>query len=378
MLVPRVVRHIGVNIRDLNHPDENHRKRAVQALAHHKDPRSAALLARVLQNDPSESVRALAREALEQHRRTRDPLKLDDALAQLDAAEYALTMGALNDADAALRRALSLDPTLPTGTHAEQVAQLQDALRVRRANALSGWRTRPKTSRVRALVMLSAIVGLAVMMLFPSLLRQFQKLISGVGNVEVRQISGVQYYLARPDVPPPPGGYPLLVALPGLETTSTDLVNVFAPLANDADVLLVVPEYTLTQDSIDPLVQVDAVLGDVRAAYAVDSRGVVLFGLDVGGDVATRYARDYFGVVGVVAAASDDPALPPEGDTAILYLMLYPTDDALAFTILPRLDAMRAQGNEVRYRLVDFAPRQLARELAIYAVDFTVELWGGG
>ncbi len=367
-----------MNIRDLNHPDENHRKRAVQALANNKDPRSAALLARVLQNDPSESVRAQAREALEQHRRARDPLKLDDAVAHLDAAEQALTLGAFNEADAALRRALTLDPTLPTGTHAEQVAHIQDALHARRADALTGWRARPKTSRVRVLVMLAVIVALAVMMLFPSVLRQFQKLTSGVGNVEVRQVSGVQYYLARPDASPPPNGYPLLVALPGLETTSTDLLNVFAPLANDADVILVVPEYTLTLDGLDPLVQVDAVLGDVRAAYAVDSRGAVLFGLDVGGDVATRYAKDYFGVVGVVAAASDDPALPPEGDTAITYLMLYPTDDVLAFTILPRLDAMRAQGNEIRYRLVDFAPRQIARELAVYAIDFTAELAGGG
>lgn len=366
-----------MNIRDLNHPDESHRKRAVEALASSKDPRSAALLARVLQDDPSESVRALAREALEKHKRARDPLKLDDALDYLDAAEHFLAAGALTEADVVLRRALALDPTLPDGAHAEQVARLRQALTTQRADSLKGWRTRPKSNRVRALVMIAAIIGLFLVLLAPPILRELLQLNTLGGSLEVRQVGDVQYYLARPNVSPPATGYPLLVALPGLETTSTDLLNVFAPLASAADVLLVVPEYTLTLDSIDPLVQLDAVLGDVRAAYTVDSRGAVLFGLDVGGDVATRYAKEYFGVVGVAAAAAEDPALPPEDDTRIVYLMLYPTDDALAFTILPRLDAMRAKGNEVRYRLVDFAPRQIAREVADYTVKFTAELLRG-
>ncbi len=363
---------------DLQHPDENHRKRAVQALAKSRDPRGVALLARVAQHDPSESVRALARDALYKRKRARDPLRLDDALSALDAAEESLAAGARYNATHLLRRALSLDPTLPHGAHAEQVARVQHALEAARGARLYRWHSRPKVNRVRALVMLTLILVLGGAALLPLVMRQLQQYAGHADGVEVRQVSGVAYYLARPDAPPPARGYPLLVALPGLETTSADLLDVFAPLTGAANVLLVVPEYTLTRDSLDPMVQVDAVLGDVRAAYAVDARGAVLFGVDVGGDVATRYAKGYFGVVGVVTADSDDPALPPQDDTSVVYLMLYPTMSDLAHTIQPRLDAMRARGNEVRFRLVDFASRHVSREVAAYAVNFTVELLSGG
>jgi len=367
-----------VNPNDLQHPDENHRKRAVQALAKSQDPRGVALLARLAQHDPSESVRALARDALHKHKRARDPLMLDDALSALDAAEESLVAGARHEASQLLRRALSLDPTLPDGAHAEQVARVRQTLESARSVRLYEWRSRPKLNRVRALVMLTLIVVLAFAGLLPLLMRQLQQYAGDADGVEVRQVGNVAYYLVRPDDPPPNGGYPLLVALPGLETTSTDLVGVFAPLAHESNVLLAVPEYTLTRDSLDPTVQIDAVLGDVRADSAVDARGAVLFGVDVGGDVATRYAKNYFGVLGVVTADSDDPALPPQDDTRIVYLMLYPTMSDLAYTIQPRLDAMRAQGNEVRFRLVDAAPRQISREIAAYAVNFTAELLGGG
>lgn len=367
-----------LSLKSLQHPDESHRKRAVEALAASKDPRAAGVLMRVMREDPSAAVRAIATDGLKRLMHQRDPLGMDTAVRLLDEAEWHAQSGSSAQAARTLQRALEADPTLPEGDYAAQVARIKESVRAQHNTALAGWRQRRSRSRTSLKVISVAVIVVMFFSLIPALLRELHRQSSGLSRVAVHRINDVEYYVIPPSSPAPEGGYPLLVALPGTQTISTELVPYFVQFSDQAGVLVVVPEYTAAVDSIAPTVQIDGVINDVRGKFTVDARGAVLFGLDLGGDVATQYAHDYYGVIGVIAAGAAKPSLPPEGDTSIRYLMLYPVEGALTAEIQPRLEAMQAQGSEVRFRIVDTPQSQMSQEIAAYVIDFTREMFRVG
>ncbi len=182
---------------------------------------------------------------------------------------------------------------------------------------------------------------------------------------------GRAYYLYEPPGAIPNGGWAVIVALHGSGASGEDMLTPeLLDLADDERALLVAPNLggsgTLDANAgqIEGLSQIVAY---VREAHAVSTEGVVLYGYEQGGVLATAFLAAHPEQVYAVVAESPPGVFVPEpreGEGVPLppLVLVYGEADALAQTSQAAIDALHAQGHPVEVVTVPGQGRQMSAE----------------
>lgn len=184
---------------------------------------------------------------------------------------------------------------------------------------------------------------------------------------------GYDYYLIIPSGSPPPGGWPVLVALHGNGGEAGHMLPAAGPVT-DAGAIFVAPTFgTYDPQPEGPLGVLDGILAEVAERYPLDNRGAVLLGLSQGGAFAYRFSVRYPArVAGVVTAGAPrlDPIAP--ASVNIPYLFTWGENDWLIEYILPTVQNLAGRGYNVRYAIVPGA----GHELTPYAIEQAIRMLG--
>lgn len=327
-----------------------------------------------------------------------DPLDLDSAEGYLAEALRLYQVGRLSETAAPLAEALYRDPGLAADPAARLMAgkvlaldadsavvALIDAARhrqaLRRPPPRTQWSPHRRGRTLPQIALLLFIFAFAVAVFLGSGSFEYYRLAleSGRWRDSLRTAGPVEYYALIPEGERPITGWPALVALHSYGASADALLPYFADRAREAGVLLIVPNFGEFpypySDYTTPAI--NAMLNEILAQQPADPRGVVLFGFVTGGEVAMLYAREYFGVAGVVAVSPLQLVEPPAGDTTLRYLLLYNAGD----TVLPYnetlIEGYRAAGSAVELIILAGNADALEAEAVDMTLQFVREIYAG-
>lgn len=297
-----------------------------------------------------------------------DPLDIDKAEAYLADALRLYQDKNLSKVAAPLAQALYLDPSLAddpavrlvaraiTGMDADSaVRALVDTARFgqqpRFNNGRRRWMPRRhKRTPVQLILLLIVFVAALVLFLGSGSFEYYRLAIqSGQWRDSLHTGGAVEYYALIPDGTAPANGWPVLVALHSYGASADALLPFLADAAREAGILLVAPNFGEFPYPYSEFTTpaINAMLNEVLSQHPTDPRGVVMFGFVSGGEVAMLYAREYFGVAGVVTVSALQLHSPPEGDTSIRYMLIYNQGDEVLEYNEWIVETFRDGGNDV-------------------------------
>jgi predicted esterase len=323
------------------------------------------------------------------------PVPAAQAKAARTALDQALSLhfrGERASALKSIRKALELDPGLVnerlTGNLAHELTGLpvQEALK-----SLAGEQSGRELIQVarreqkkvppsfqRRFVMISFVVSLVV--LLGMCIWGFQAGVLGSYLTSLRMLTletqkqhleGYDYYALVPAGSPPQGGWPVVVALHGMNGQGSHML----PLAQtfiDQGILFVAPSFGgYEPPGKGPLDVMSRILSEIGKNHPVQARGAVLLGHSQGGTFAYRFSLYYpKQVAGVVTAGAPefDPVTPASFNMP--YVFTWGEKDFLKDFMLPIASSLRNSGFNVRIYIVPNAEHEMTQ----FAIEKTLAL----
>jgi predicted esterase len=294
-----------------------------------------------------------------------------------------------------IRKALELDPGLAnerlTGNLAHELTGLpvQEALHSLAGEgtgreliqaARRGHRSAPPSFRQR-FVTISFVISLLVLVGMYIWAAQTGVIGSYLTSLRMlrwesqkQHLGGYDYYALVPAGSPPPGGWPVVVALHGNGGEGSHMLP-FAQAFLDKGVLFVAPSFGEYQPPLrGPLEVMSRILNEIGKNYPVQARGAVLLGHSQGGAFAYRFSVYYpKQVAGVVTAGAPEYDAVTPARIDMPYVFTWGENDWLQELLLPTAFALRNSGFNVRIYSVPGA----GHEMTWFAVEKTLGLLVG-
>lgn len=330
--------------------------------------------------------------------KSNDPLQLDGATParpvparQAEAARLALEQalsfhfrGERASAIKSIRKALELDPGLAderlTGNLAHELTDLpvQEALRsltgegtgreliqtARRERKSSPPSFRQRFATISLVVALMVLVGMYFWAVQTGVIGSYLTSLRMLRwETQKQHLGGYDYYALVPAGSPPPGGWPVVVALHGMGGQGSQML----PMAQtfiDEGILFVAPSFGGYDPNPGkgPIEGMSRILNEVAKNHPLQARGAVLLGHSQGGSFAYRFSVYYpEQVAGVVTAGAPefDAINPARYDMP--YVFTWGEKDWLQEFMLPTAFALRNSGFNVRIYIVPKAEHEMTQ-----------------
>lgn len=336
-------------------------------------------------NDPLHHAVPTSNQSVPSGRAKAARLELEQALSFHFRGERASALKAI-------RKALALDPGLASERLTGNLAHELTGLPVREAlDSLVGERSgkeliqaaqrqqkdqvpsfRPRFTSVLLVLALVVLFGMYVWAdrtgVIGSYVTSFRML---SWERQKHSLGGYEYYALVPAGSPPPGGWPVVVALHGNHGQGSHMLP-FAQTFLDEGILFIAPSFdTYDPWPSGPLEVLSRIMNEVGKEHPLQARGAVLLGHSRGGTFAYRFSVYYPGqVAGVVTAGAPEFDAVAPARASMPYVFTWGERDFLLELASPAAFALRGSGYNVRIYSVPAA----GHEMTQFAVEKALEL----
>lgn len=331
------------------HKDPIKRHAIIKSLMQQNDEASLKQLEYYAEHDPVPILRQMAGKAVQQfrHHQPINSLYVDDAISYLLKAEKLHEQGSDADALYFIARALECDPRLQFDMDLQQltieitgyadtvsyIADLDSRNETFRQVSYLESTKRPIFIPGVLITLIFVFIYLAgyVFANYDDVSVVIDTWQENNYRTEIKYLyEGLAYHLFIPDSEPPSEGWSVLVILNEEGAEPDSLMSLFVQMARENNVMMIVPDF---KDYVYPyeqeiLPELNQIIITVEESYPVNASNLVLFGYEVGGEIASLYAREFPNMpAAVITSGAPYIYAPPNED--IIYKIIYGYDDPL-------------------------------------------------